>query len=254
MFLALSKVLDVLVEPLVWAVLLALGAALARRRPGRAAALAVASAGVLYLASAPPVANALARWAEAPARSTYRADVVYDAVIVLSGEVDTAASRASARLELTGAADRLVAGYDLLREGRARVALLSGGSAYPEPGERSEAELVAAKLADWGIPSSRVVVEGGSRNTHENAVAAARIVAERRWRSLLVVTSAYHMPRALGCFRRVGLSPDALPVDRRGALGGSAGWLPRAEALDASTVALHEWVGRLVYWVMGYTA
>jgi len=253
-FIALSKLLDVLAAPLTWALLLALAAAAARRRPARASALAVASAAVLYVFSAQPVADALMRRAEAPAVSTYRPGVVYDAVIVLSGEVDAAASRASGHLELTAAADRLVAGYELLREGRARVALLSGGSVFPEPGEKSEAELVAATLRGWGIAPDRLVLEGESRNTHENAVEAARIASARGWRSLLLVTSAYHLPRALGCFRQAGLVPDALPVDRRAGDGKGHSWLPRARALDQSTEALREWTGRLVYWAAGYTA
>ncbi|GEJ58175.1 YdcF family protein [Anaeromyxobacter diazotrophicus] len=254
MFLTLSKLLDLLVAPLTWALALALGAALARARPARARALAAAGAAVLYLFSIEPVATLLMAAVEAPARSTYRPEVVYDAVVVLSGEVDAAAARRSGRLELTEGADRLVAAYELLRGGRARAALLSGGSAFPVPGERSEAELVAATLRGWGIAPDRLVVEGASRNTRENAVEAARVAGARGWRSLLLVTSAFHLPRALGCFRRVGLSPDALPVDARAGDGRRRSWLPRASALGQSTEALREWTGRLVYWAMGYTA
>jgi uncharacterized SAM-binding protein YcdF (DUF218 family) len=253
-FLILSKLLDLLVAPLTWALILALAAAVvAQRRPSRGAALAVASAAVLYLFSIEPVADGLMRRVEAPAVSTYRPDIVYDAVVVLSGEVDAAASRASGHLELTQAADRLVAGYDLLRGGHARAALLSGGSAFPQPDERSEAELVAATLRGWGVTADRLVVDRSSRNTRENAQEAARIARERGWRSLLLVTSAFHLPRALGCFRQAGLAPDALPVDRRAGDGKGRSWLPRVEALVESTEALREWTGRLVYWAMGYT-
>lgn len=254
MFLTLSKLLDLLVAPLTWALVLALAAALARSRPARATALAAGAAAVLYLFSIEPVATALMAAVEAPARSTYRPEVIYDAVIVLSGEVDAAAARRSGRLELTAGADRLVAAYELLRGGHARVALLSGGSAFPVPGEWSEAELVASTLRGWGIASDRLVVEGASRNTRENAVEAARLAEARGWRSLVLVTSAFHMRRALGCFRQVGLSPDALPVDTRAGDGRGQSWLPRTSALDQSTEALREWTGRLVYWAMGYTA
>lgn len=253
MFLTLSKLLDALFSPLTWALLLALGAALSARRPRRAAGLATAAAAVLYLFSVKPVADGLMRRVEAPAVSTWRPDAVYDAAVVLSGEVDAAAARVTGRLELTAAADRLVAGYDLLRTGRARAALLSGGASFPQPDERSEAELVAETLAGWGIPSERLVVDSSSRNTHENALAAARIARERGWRSIVLVTSAFHVPRALGCFRQAGLSPDVLPVDRRAGDGKGRSWLPRAEALEESAQALREWAGRLVYWAVGYT-
>jgi uncharacterized SAM-binding protein YcdF (DUF218 family) len=97
-----------------------------------------------------------------------------------------------------------------------------------------------------------VVLETASRNTHENAVESARIVAARGWRSLLLVTSAAHMERALGCFRKAGLAPDALPVDWRGERDRDA-WLPRAGSLKATEDALRELTGRVVYRLMGYT-
>ena len=98
------------------------------------------------------------------------------------------------------------------------------------------------------------MTEAHSRNTRENAIESARVAAARGWRTLLVVTSAAHMPRALGCFRAVGLEPDALPVDRRAGDGppSSRGWLPRAECLARSTLMLRELAGRVVYRALGY--
>ena len=252
MFLALSKLLDVLASPLTWALLLLVAALAYRRRPSRSYTLVAVSAIVLYAFSTEPVANRAMRWVEASAASTFRPAVVYDAVIVLSGEVDAAASRASGRVELTAAADRIVAGFELLREGRARAILLSGGAVAPEAGEPSEAERVAGELRAWGIPPDRIVVEGASRNTHENAIEAARVVAARGWKTLVLVTSAAHMSRALGCFRAVGLAPDALPVDRRAGDGRGESWLPRARALSQSADALHELAGRAAYRIAGY--
>ena len=75
---------------------------------------------------------------------------------------------------------------------------------------------------------------------------------ERGWRSLLLVTSAAHLPRALDCFRKVGLTPDALPVDYRAGGARAGGWLPRASALSKSTDVLRELAGRVVYRVAGY--
>lgn len=252
MFLALSKLLDVVVSPLAWALALVVAGLAFRRRPGRSSALVAAGALVLYAFSTEPVANRVMRWVEASAASTMRPSVQYDAVIVLSGEVDAAASRASGRVELTAAADRAVAGFELLREGRARAVLLSGGTVFPEPGEPSEAERVAGELRAWGVAPERIVVEGASRNTRESAIEVTRIAAARGWKNLLLVTSAAHMARALGCFHAAGLAPDALPVDRRAGDGRGDSWLPRAGALSKSTDALHELAGRAAYRVAGY--
>lgn len=250
MFFALSKVLDLAVSPLTWAMALLAIAVLIRRRPGRSMALAAAALAVLYAFSTAAVSNAIVRHVEAPAVRTARTDRAYDAVVVLSGEVDDASSLASGRVEFTHAVDRLFGGLEVMRAGRARYVLLSGGPAAH--GGRSEPELVGDVMASLGIPRERIVLETRSRNTRENAVEAARIAAERRWTTLLVVTSAAHMPRALGCFRKAGLAPDAFPVDWRGAEGSTEALLPRASALAASTDALRELTGRLVYRLVGY--
>jgi uncharacterized SAM-binding protein YcdF (DUF218 family) len=166
--------------------------------------------------------------------------------------VDGDASRASGETELDAEADRIVRAWELLRAGRARAVLLSSGLVAPQPGDIPEADRLAAKLVSWGVPPARVVVEASSRNTRENAIECSRIAAAHGWRTLLVVTSAAHAPRALGCFRAVGLEPDLLPVDFRAGDGRNLGWLPRAVALQRSTAALRELAGRVVYRLVGY--
>jgi uncharacterized SAM-binding protein YcdF (DUF218 family) len=254
-FVALSKTLDLVAGPLTWALgLLALALALRRRTRARSLSVALALV-LLWSVSTPALANRLAAAVEGGAVDTARPGVAYDAVVVLSGAVDAAASRLSGRTELMAAADRVTAAFEVLREGRARVALLSGGPVTRPAGEPGEAALTARLLARWGIDPARLVVEDDSRNTHENAAAAVRILRQRGAARVLLLTSAAHLPRALGCFRREGLVPDALPVDRRaGEESGMQAWLPRAASLALTTDMLHELAGRLAYWVMGYTA
>jgi uncharacterized SAM-binding protein YcdF (DUF218 family) len=245
-FIFLSRVLDVLVDPLSWALLLGALALLSRRRgPGVAAVV------VLWAFSTELVSAGIGWLVEGDARDTSRPGVVYDAVIVLGGAGDVVGRGAEARLELNPAADRLVAANDVLRSGRARLAILAGGE---QESDVSEGEATARLLAAWGIDRDRLLVEGSSRNTRENAIETARIVRERGLTKLLLVTSAAHMPRAAGCFRAVGLEPDTLPVDRRAKLGirrlGRV--LPRAYALDRSADFLRELAGRIVYRAVGY--
>lgn len=253
MFLWLSKVLEWLVSPLAWSLLLALAAALLRTRARAARALAASACALLIAFSNDAIADALQRAVESGARSTYRPDVVYDAVIVLGGMVDGAATRASGEVQLTDSVDRVVRGFELVRSGRARAILLSAGLVFPRPGDVPEADRLAAKLAGWGVPPSQIVAEAASRNTRENAIESSRVAAARGWRKLLLVTSAAHVPRALGCFRAVGLEPDVLPVDFRAGDGRVASWMPQASALQKSTRALHELAGRVAYRIAGYT-
>jgi uncharacterized SAM-binding protein YcdF (DUF218 family) len=247
-FLSLSKTLDVAAEPLAWALVLLVVAALLRRRgrtPWLLASLAVVE---LTAFSMPRIANALQRAVEAGAVSTYRPDVVYDAAIVLSGMTDLSATVSNRELDLTDSCDRIVRALELWRTGHARMLVISGG---PLPGGGSEAEELRAALIRWGVVPEAILVEPRSRNTRENAIETARLVASANLHALLLVTSAAHVPRAVGSFRAVGLTPDVLPVDRRGAARGD--WVPRASALARSTAALHELAGRLVYWLVGYT-
>ena len=254
-FITLSKILDLGLEPLTWALLLLAAALLLRPRGRLAGGLVAAAAAVLVLFSLSATADRLMRFAESSAPRTFRPGARYDAVIVLGGVLEQRPSTLGGEgPEMTSAADRITRALELLRTGQARNVLISGGAMHPQPGEPVEAEELSALLQAWGVPAEQIAVEPRSRNTRENAVESARIVAERGWREVLLVTSAAHMPRALGCFRRAGLSPDALPVDYRSGDGGGERWLPRAMALQKSTEAIRELAGRVVYRVAGYTA
>jgi uncharacterized SAM-binding protein YcdF (DUF218 family) len=249
-FYSLSKILDLLVTPIGWTLLLLAASVLLRRR--RAAPwLSGAAAAVLWAFSTDPVSNALMRGAEAAAPRTIRPDVTYDAVVVLGGGLDPGASEVSGRPELGPGGDRLVAGYEVFRAGRARNVLFSAGGDEPDR-RRVEADWSADLYRSLGVPEDRMVLERTSRNTRENAVESARIVRERGWRSLLLVTSALHAPRALATYRAAGLSPDVLPVDVR-AISRPTSWLPRVSALERSSDAIREVVGRLVYRLAGYS-
>ena len=173
-------------------------------------------------------------------------------MILLGGMLDRTASPTDPSLELNAAADRVVRTVAILRAGQARAVLVSGGNVDPRPGDPSEAERLGAYLREEGIAPERIVLETRSRNTHENALESAPLVAAHGWKRLLLVTSAAHAPRALGCFRAVGLDPDVLPVDHR-AVGGKADtWLPRAADLSDSTDALRELAGGVIYRAVGY--
>ena len=255
MFVFLSKVLDLLLAPLTWGLLLMVGGLLLRRWRARLGTwLQVLGLLVLYAFSTEPVANGLQRWVEAGAVSTYRAGETYDAVIVLGGMVDADATERSGLPEYTHPVERILRGFEVVRDGRAPRVLISGGTLDPRPGALVEADILSRQLQLWGIPPERIVVEGRSRNTRENAVESERLIREKGWKKLLLVTSAAHMPRALGTFEAVGLKPDTLVVDVRAHEFHPrlAWWQPRAANLSAGTDALRELFGRWVYRLRGW--
>jgi uncharacterized SAM-binding protein YcdF (DUF218 family) len=245
-FFVLSKTLDLLVAPLTWALLLIIGAAWCTHRGQRARALwmLVAAAAVLFTFSEAPVARAIVRSLEASAVSTTSGDRTYDVVVVLGGMVGGGSTPQAP--EFGEAVDRIIAGYDVVRHDRAKYILVTS--------DALEAPAMATQLGLWGTAADRIVVEDRSRNTRENAIESAKIIKARGWTRILLVTSALHMPRASGCFRAVGLTFDTLVVDHLAPPPDAPEPVgPRADALDLSTQAIRETVGRAVYWVAGYS-
>lgn len=255
MFFVLSKLLDVLVDPLWWG-LSAVGLALALFargvRPRLARASALTGVAVWLVFSLPAVSNRLFAALEAGAERTLRPEVTYDAVVLLGGAV---APLGSTRDEpaWNDSVERLLAVRELLLAGRAKVAIVSGG-ALGSSALRTEAEYLARELVALGVPEAQVLVEATANNTRENATASRALLEARGAKSVLLVTSAFHAPRALGCFRAVGLEPDVLPVDFRVRHPERDGHVaPRSEYLAQSARALRELLGRVVYRVLGYT-
>jgi uncharacterized SAM-binding protein YcdF (DUF218 family) len=253
LFYFLSKILDVFLTPLAWSVGLLVYGISGRVPSWKRRASAVGGVAVLVFFSLEPVANELWRTLETSATRTFRPEVTYDAVILLGGLVEDRAQATSGQRSFNDNNERLLETYDLLRKGTARFAIISGGPADSTRTEVVEGRAIADQLVAWGIDKDRVIAEDRARNTYENAVYSDAIVQARRFHSLLLVTSAFHMTRAIGCFHAVGLEVDTLPVDFRSYASPYRGELvPRAKYLQESSEAIREWFGRLIYRARGY--
>lgn len=258
MFFVLSKTLDIFAAPLTWAFVAMLFAVPwpKRKVPSvKRTRIAIGCAfGVLLVFSNVWVSKGLFAALESGARNTQKPEITYDAVILLGGMYDGwNAGPGPEGLALNDNVERVLVTFDLLRSGKAKDVVITAG---PNDGRSAtEAEVLRDLLVRWGIDASRIVVERDSANTRENATLSKPLIEARGYTSLLLVTSAFHMPRAEACFRAVGLSVDTLPVDYRATYTSSipTNVLPRAGNLDLSTRAIREWLGRLVYRVSGYT-
>lgn len=246
MFYVLSKLLDVFLSPLTWALVFCL-ASFVRRYERWTRWAPAAAAGLLYLFSTGFVSNALLRHLERSATRTMRAGVVYDAAILLGGPVSHGAMQTWNVPSYNDSVERLLVTFDLLRNGRARSVIVSGGRIDADD-PIVEAQVLGKQLEDWGIERERIILEDRARNTRENATESKRIATERHFQTLLMVTSARHVPRALDSFRRVGLELDTLPVDFRSTDKWSfRNLLPRSDDLDTSVQALREILGGWIY-------
>lgn len=178
-----------------------------------------------------------------------------DGIIVLGGSVDEYVSRTRGRTTLNDAAERLTALVELARRyPRARL-VFTGGTAALLGSPFSEAEVAERFFREMGVEPGRVVYEARSRNTWENAVYTRDLVAPKPFERWLLVTSAMHMPRSIGIFRRIGFPAVAFPVDYRTS-GGAAEWSPHKNApemLKLVDFAAHEWIGLAVYRLTGKT-
>jgi len=180
-------------------------------------------------------------------------NVTAQAAVVLAGTVDVSRSSLE-RVEFYDRPERIIEGAKLVKQGRAEWLVISGGSGDPFLPEASEAEFLAALARDLGVPARFILMERKSRTTHENAVETARLLRERGLLKFFLVTTASHLPRAVGCFHKAGLDPIPFPVDYRATPPRITplSYIPSVSALGLSTFALHEYVGYATYRVLGY--
>lgn len=176
-------------------------------------------------------------------------------IVVLGGGVSVAEEAGAPvyRLNAVSFARALAAAELARRYPDAKVVLAGGlGTRRKGPGE---AELMAEVLTTLGIPRERLLLETGSRTTWENARLARDLAAPQAGEAWILVTSAFHMPRAVGAFRAAGWEVLAYPV---AALAGGRDWLDfRFEpqrALHHLTLAEHEWLGLLAYRLAGQSS
>jgi len=177
-----------------------------------------------------------------------------DGIIVLGGAISPGLSRDRGEPAVVTSAGRIIAIARLAREFPAARIIYSGGNGSLGGGP-AEADFLGPLLDDFGIPRQRVVLENRSRNTEENAVFSKAIAQPKAGERWLLVTSAMHMPRAVGCFRRAGFPVEAYPVDWTTFTypGFSLFWWPFANFGSADN-AVHEWLGLSAYWLTGRTS
>lgn len=214
--------------------------------------LIVASIVLLVLCGFTPLGNFLIYPLEARFAPWDPSRGAPDGIIVLGGAIEPEVAERPAS-GLNEAAERVTAIAGLARKYPAATIVFSGGNSRLMPGGASEAQVAAALFKSFGIPESRIVLEDRSRTTAENAVFSRQRVDPKPGERWLLVTSAWHMPRAVGAFRMAGFAVEAYPVDYRNP-GPAALWIPFASVtagLRRTDIAMREWTGLGVYWLTG---
>ncbi len=153
------------------------------------------------------------------------------------------------QVPLGEAAERMTVPVGLLRQHPKMELVFSGGEGRLLATGVTESELARTFYQEQGVDMTQVKLEDGSRNTRENAQQVAKLLGDRCKSPWLLVTSAWHMPRSMAEFEAVGCNVTAYPVDFRTGDTTSLSEYSMAHSRLRWQVALHEWLGLLVYGV-----
>ncbi len=260
MFFIISKIFWVLVQPLN-ALCLAGFAGLILSRTNRWAvfgqkAMNMALAGILFFGVL-PLGPILMSVLERPYNTASKLPAQLDGIVLLGGAFEPALSQQAGHISLNGQASRVVCFLELAKSHPEATLVFSGGDGdILNPGQK-EADDAAAFFSLAGLKDRKIVFEDQSKNTYENAIFTKNLVQPKDSQNWVLVTSAYHMPRALGVFTKQGWG-DILPYGCDPKTRGTFGIFGRIPNVTSNfgllNLALKEYIGSLVYYVTGKSA
>jgi uncharacterized SAM-binding protein YcdF (DUF218 family) len=251
----ISKILWGLAEPsTLLLALLVTGAVLLFTRYRRAGRwLVVGAAGIGIIGGFSP----LSTWMILPLEDRFpRADLSgrpIAGIVILGGAEDARVAAARGTHALNMSAERMTEAVALARQFPDARVVFTGGSIEVLRTPAFEADAARRLLADLGIDGERVVFDREARNTAENALYAKRLANPKPGERWLLVTSGWHMPRAMGLFRKAGFDVEAWPTDYR-TVGPKDAWAPFtsvAGGLQRLDFVTKEWLGLTFNWLSG---
>ncbi|MBP1843155.1 uncharacterized SAM-binding protein YcdF (DUF218 family) [Rhizobium petrolearium] len=222
-------------------------------RPRLAGTLSLLAALVLFVTLYTTTGTAALQVLEARFPKPRQEPADLTCMIVLGGALETEVTTSRGGMEFNQAADRFVETLRLaLHHPQARI-LISGGDGSISGVYEGEAEASERFFSAFGIPADRLVKENTSRTTYENTVNTAGLLKSRGLENCLLITSAYHMPRSVGLFRKAGIQVVPWPVDYRtsGIAGLSLDFTQPSLNAQLTTTAAREWMSLTAYYLTG---
>jgi uncharacterized SAM-binding protein YcdF (DUF218 family) len=217
--------------------------------------LVVTSIALIAIAGLSPLGNALLLPLEQRFPPWDPSHGAPDGIVVLGGALSPDISAARGAVALNESAERITATVELARRYPNARIVFSGGNAALIGEGGVEAVYAVAEFEALGVAHERITAEEQSRNTVENAVFSHLLADPKPGERWLLVTSAYHMPRAMGVFRAAGFPVEAYPVDwrTRGPIDAIEPFASLGDGLRRTDTAMREWVGLLAYRLTGKT-
>lgn len=255
MFFFLSKFFLFLIQPLNWVLGLTIYGLTGKnpKRKRRALRLAVA---LLFIISNPIISNFAAKIYEAKGVEVASLTSPYDYAIVLGGFANLKTPYDADRLNFGPMANRLTQTIDLYHQGKIKKIVLSGGNGNFFGNQENEAINTAAYLKRIGIPEEAIIIDEKSRNTYENFKYSKELLnIGSNSANILVITSAFHVPRSRLIAKKTGLSCDFFPTDfyfKDWELVPSMTIIPDVDCIKMWQIMIKEWFGMVAYKLKGY--
>ncbi len=252
MFFFLSKLLQFLVSPFTWVVILLLLHLFVKRQPQKKRLL-YAALGVLFLFSNKAIFMLVLNLYQ-PSPVSFKPRQQYSCGILLGG---MGSYDEDGKGKFNENADRFIQTLKLYKQGHIKKIAITGGSSDVLPGvSYSEAAFVSGELVSMGVPVSDILIEGRARNTHENALFTKQLLDSLQLRPpYVLITSAIHIPRSIKVFDRAGMAGQIVPYPA-GYLVADRGFLntyiiPQVVVLEHWRRLMKEWVGIVAYSLTG---
>lgn len=215
----------------------------------------IAGLSLLALMSNPLIINLiLKKW---EAKPVLKDELPLAKTAVVLGGIIGYGQEPSDQIHLNGNSERLEEAISLYHAGLIRRIIFSGGSGALGKGEIKEAEVLREFIIERGVAPDDLILEANSSNTYQNARETALILDKMDFkeRSVILITSAFHMPRALRCFKKQGINTISYPVDFKSTKIGFSPYaiIPSASAISTWQFLIWEWMGLMVYKTTGYT-
>lgn len=254
MFFVLSKTVNYLLQPLsIVFTLFILSYLFRKNKWGKHFRISAIAFSILFTNDF--IANEIIGLYETPVTPLSTINKVYDYGIVLTG-VTATNKELTDRVYVVSSPDRVNHSVLLYKKRIIKKILISGGSGKLLDPEYSEARQLFSLYTLMGVDSSDLVIEGESRNTYESAVAVKNILQSiTKPGSCLLITSGYHMPRSIACFKKQNWDCDTFSTDIRfhaREFTPDVLIIPKVEAIAIWNNLLKEWFGIIAYWLSGY--
>lgn len=252
MFYVLSKIIGLIINPLIWILCLFTYSLFSKKQWRKRKYLVLGIIVTLFFSNSFILNEILYKY-ESKNVALSELKPQYDYGIVLSGMMwfDGKTNRTN----FLSSSDRIWQAVRLYKLGKIKRILITGGKASYFKKDTVESVLLKNFLMDIGIPESDILVETMARNTRENAMFTAEILKDSANITLLLITSACHMPRSSRCFSKVGLQCDIYPTDHNSGarrFDFETLFVPNPQVLLRWNALIHEFLGMVSYKVAGY--